>query len=128
MTRRRVLIADDDSHMRAALGRLLSHWGYRVSEAVDGLGVLRECIAGQVDAILLDNSMPNGDGQSIARIIRNESGVPIVFISGCPPREFDQIQSELPDIHFLPKPVDVQELEILLSTLTRSKEESAAAG
>ena len=115
-----ILIADDDRNMRAALRRRLSVLGYRVVEVSDGLGVLAECPKGGVDAVILDHGMPNGDGRSIARVIRNESDIPIVFLSGYHREEFRSVVTELPDVYYLSKPVDDEKLAELLASIIES--------
>jgi DNA-binding response OmpR family regulator len=112
-----ILVADDDRHVRAAIRRRLVAMGYGVMECGDGLGVLRSCADGQVDAVILDHGMPNGDGRSVARIIRNESDVPIIFVSGFGRSEFRAIVHELPDVYYLGKPFDECRLASLLDSV-----------
>ena len=112
-----ILIADDEPHMRSALRRRLTLLGYNVAESPDGLGVLAQCPKGGIDVLILDHGMPNGDGRAIARVIRNETDVPIVFISGHDREAFRSIVSELRDVYFLPKPLDDDRLRELLGAL-----------
>ncbi len=122
-----ILVADDDRHARAALRRRLTDFGYQVLEAQDGLGVLSHCVHGVVDAVILDHGMPNGDGRSIARVIRNECDFPIVFVSGYASRDFRSIVTELPEVYYLGKPFDDGKLaELLASILGRSRAAAAA--
>ena len=120
MKRPTILIADDDAHLRAALRRRLTALGYDVVEAPDGLGVLSQCPKGWIDVVILDHGMPNGDGLSVARVIRNESDVPIVFLSGHEREKFRAIVMDLPDVYYLSKPVTDEKLESLLASLTRT--------
>jgi len=112
-----ILIADDDRSVRAALRKRLAANGYRVLETSDGLGVIAQCLKEPVDAILLDHEMPNGDGRSIAPLIRKECDVPIVFVSGHPREEFRATVMRLPDVYFLPKPFDAAKLLDLLASV-----------
>jgi CheY-like chemotaxis protein len=113
-----ILIADDEPHVRAGLRRRLLPAGFRVIEVPDGLGVLNECPKGQVDVVLLDHGMPNGDGRSIARMVRKESDVPIVFVSGYDREDFRSIVTQLADVYYLPKPIEEHRLIDLLASLT----------
>ena len=61
--------------------------------------------------------MPNGDGRAIARVIRNESDVPIVFLSGHGREDFCSVVTQLPDVYYLSKPLDDQKLASLLRSL-----------
>lgn len=114
MKRRKVLIADDDRRLRAALGVRLRDWGYRAVESGDGLGVIRLASRESVDAIVLDFDMPGGDGCTIARMIRRESDAPIIFLSGFDRERFRTTVRELPDTYYLPKPLDAERLRTLL--------------
>ena len=119
MKKPKVLIADDDRNFRAALGIRLASWGCHIVESADGLGVVDQCLRQDVDVILLDHEMPNGDGRSIARMIRNESDVPIVLLSGHDPESFRATVCDLDDVYFLHKPVDHGQLRRLLAATTR---------
>jgi DNA-binding response OmpR family regulator len=127
MKRPTVLIADDEPHVRSGLRRRLSSAGFRVIEVPDGLGVLHECPKGQVDVILLDHGWPNGDGRSIARMIRNESDVPIVFVSGYDREDFRSIVTQLANVYYLSKPVEEHRLIALLASLTSTPRPAALA-
>jgi DNA-binding response OmpR family regulator len=112
-----ILIADDEPHMRMALRKRLLAFGYEVVEAPDGLGVLSQCPKGWVDLVILDQEMPNGDGRSIARVVRKETDVPIVFLSGHDRDEFRPLVATLPNVYFLSKPLDEERLRTLLASL-----------
>lgn len=127
MARPRILIADDDPQVRKALRLRLTALGYRVTEASDGLGVLRECPRGRFAAAILDHEMPSGDGRSIAQLLRNESDVPIVFLSGHNREDFRSIVMRLPQMYFLPKPLDARKLADLLSSLIGTASTASAA-
>ena len=116
-----ILIADDNPHVRVAMRKRLTALGYAVVEAPDGLGVLSQCPKGSVDLVLLDHGMPNGDGRSIARVVRHETDVPIVFVSGHGRDEFRSIMLDLPDVYYLPKPLDNEKLQALLASLVPAK-------
>ena len=90
---------------------------YEVVEASNGLEVLREYARSGAVALVLDHEMPGGDGRTIARMIRNESDVPIVFLSGHDREDCRSIVTELPNVHFLAKPIDAAKLGELLASL-----------
>jgi len=113
-----ILIADDDRNSRTALHTRLSSTGYDVVETKDCLGVLSQHPEGWADVLILDHEMPSGDGRSVARVIRHQSDIPIVFLSGHDREEFRAIVTELPDVYYLPKPLDDDKLAALLEALT----------
>jgi CheY-like chemotaxis protein len=112
-----MLIADDNAHVRKALRLRLTALGYEVTEVADGLGVLRECQRQRFAVAILDHGMPSGDGRSIAKALRNESDVPIVFLSGHDREDFRSIVTRLPNVYFLSKPLDEHRLTDLLASL-----------
>ncbi|MEP0846506.1 MAG: response regulator [Phycisphaerae bacterium] len=125
--KRAILVADDERDVRRAVGARLSALGYRVIEAASGLAVLTQHLTEPIDVVILDHHMPTGDGRSIARVIRNERAVPIVFLSGQDREHFRELAMELPDVYYLPKPLDWHKLETLLDALVRPREPAAQA-
>ena len=117
MKKRKILIADDDRHIRMALRVRLQSWGFRVVESTDGLGVIDLAVREGVDAMVLDHEMPNGDGRTVARMIRKECDAPIIFLSGHEKEAFRDIVTSTPDVYFLPKPLDQVQLRALLEEL-----------
>jgi len=113
----KILIADDDRSVRAALTKRLSAWGYRVLAVCDGLGVIAQVAREPVVAMILDHGMPNGQGQDVAYMIRRESDAPIIFLSGYGRETFQQIAWALPDVFYLSKPVCIIHLQSLLLDL-----------
>lgn len=77
----RVAILEDDADFREFLRRILER-EYDVIVARDGLDLRRLADIGGMDVIVLDIGLAGENGLSIARQIRSESGVPLVFLSG----------------------------------------------
>ena len=65
-----VLIAEDDRRVRASLERALRLEGYDVTAVADGAAALKAHDARRPDLMVLDVSMPNADGLSVCRILR----------------------------------------------------------
>lgn len=76
-----ILIVEDDEKVRRMLRRCLEGEGYRVSEAIDGAGVVAS-LSGGIDLITLDLNLGTTDGLTVARTIRQNSDVPIIMITG----------------------------------------------
>jgi DNA-binding response OmpR family regulator len=78
----RVLIADDDPDIVAALKIYLSSEGYELLSAENGKQVLDIVKGKQVDLILLDIMMPQMDGISaIAKLREENANMPIILLS-----------------------------------------------
>jgi signal transduction histidine kinase/DNA-binding response OmpR family regulator len=81
---KRVLLADDNSDMRAYVARLLEGQGYHVVTARDGEEALRLAQAAPPDLVLTDVMMPKLDGFGLLRELRGfepTAGVPIIMLS-----------------------------------------------
>ena len=65
-----ILIVDDEPNILTALRFLLEKEGYRVSQAEDGKAAVEEFKKGQPDIIVMDVMMPEMDGFTAAKEIR----------------------------------------------------------
>jgi two-component system, NtrC family, response regulator AtoC len=81
----RILVIDDDRHMRTACSRVLSNAGWEVVCAENGtqaLGIL-ESGSNRIDIVLLDQLMPGMSGMEVlARIQEITPGLPVVIMTG----------------------------------------------
>jgi DNA-binding response OmpR family regulator len=77
----RILLVDDDPHLRVVLAEQLRDDGFEVATARDGQEALRRLEAGWPDLILLDLMMPRIDGLALARQIKAEADLPIIVLS-----------------------------------------------
>lgn len=77
-----ILIAEDDRRVRESLERALSLEGYEVVVAGDGARALELHAASPADLLLLDVSMPNADGLSVCRRIRERGDdTPVLMLT-----------------------------------------------
>lgn len=106
----KILIVDDDSHIREVLSFTLKKSGYDVFEAKDGFQAVE--LFNQIfpDLIILDIMMPEMEGTDVCRKIRAESSVPIVFLSS-KDDEIDRIVGlEIGGDDYVTKPFSPREL------------------
>ena len=79
----RILVADDEPAILAAVRVVLEAAGFEVSEAPDGVAALRLCRTQSVDLVLCDVFMPNQDGLETISLLRQQNpSVKIVAMSG----------------------------------------------
>ena len=76
---KRILVADDDPTMRAALDEALRSAGYDVTICADGEAAMRLLQAGGVDLVVSDVRMPGIGGMDL---LKRFQGVPFIMISG----------------------------------------------
>ncbi len=78
---RKVLIADDDAHIRDVVSFALRRAGFGTVDAADGRSALEAFQNESPDLVVLDVLMPEIDGVDVCRSIRRSSNVPILFLS-----------------------------------------------
>lgn len=76
-----ILVIDDEIQIRRLLKIALEDVGYTVFEAEDGKKGIQETINHKPSTILLDLGLPDEDGQSILKKIREFSDVPVIILS-----------------------------------------------
>ncbi len=81
----RILVADDEPHIRRVLAVLLEKAGYGVVQASDGLDALQHVNGpADFDVILLDLMMPGATGIDILRHVRQHeerSRTPVIILT-----------------------------------------------
>ncbi len=78
---RRVLVVDDEPHIRAVLRGYLEADGFAVSEAADGEAAVRRLRDDAPDLVLLDVMMPGTDGLEVLRQVRAFSDVYVILLT-----------------------------------------------
>ncbi len=68
----KILIADDEPHIRRILQFLLEQAGYRILTAADGREALEQARTGAPDLVLLDVMMPHLDGFAVLEALRED--------------------------------------------------------
>ena len=107
-----VLIIDDEPTVRSVASQMLERNGFNVFLAADGREGLDIFAASpdQIDAVLLDLTMPGQNGESVLRELRAiRDDIRVVLMSGYDESETERIQDERPTT-FLSKPFQVSEL------------------
>lgn len=116
----RVLVAEDDPHIREGLIEILQGEGYDALSARDGEEALAQCRERQPDFICLDIMMPKMSGYDVCREIRKHNPkIPIIFISA-KSEEIDKVVGlELGADDFIMKPFGVREVVARIRAVAR---------
>ena len=77
----RIMVVDDELHIRRALDINLRAHGYQVTLASTGEEALIEAAANPPDLVLLDLGLPGTDGLDVIRGLRGWTSIPIVVLS-----------------------------------------------
>lgn len=76
-----ILVMEDDVNIQELIVEFLKSEGYDVDYASDGLEGIQLFKKKEYDLVLLDIMMPNLDGYSVCKMIRQTSNVPIIFLT-----------------------------------------------
>ena len=77
----RILVVDDDTALAEMIGIVLRTEGFEPSFCADGGGALQAFRDTKPDLVLLDLMLPGIDGIEVCRLIRQESGVPVIMLT-----------------------------------------------
>lgn len=123
----RVLIIDDDERLSEMLAGYLEARGFRCERRADARSGLHAIAQLELDAVVLDVMLPDGDGFALCGQIRAQSDVAIVMLTGRG-EETDRIVGlELGADDYLPKPFNPRELLARLRAVLRRRRPAAAA-
>src|SRR5258705_5794591 len=126
-----ILVVDDQREICDLVQEYLSGEGYRVSTAQDGGGMRKVMAQSPVDLVILDLMLPGEDGLTLARLLRQESSVGIIILTGRVETVDRIIGLEMGADDYLPKPFHLRELlarvkAVLRRASTRNSEPPGA--
>ncbi|TBR16717.1 response regulator, partial [bacterium] len=85
MDKKRVLIIDDELEFLELMRIRISSWGYEVADASNGAEGIDILCSQKIDIVVLDYIMPDMDGISVLKEIRNVNvKVPVIMFTGYP--------------------------------------------
>lgn len=119
-----ILVVDDDPLITDVLARFLSREGYRVTIAGNGLDALEKVAQDQPDLILLDVTMPEMDGFTVCRRLKDDEHtalIPITMLTGLDDREHRRRGIEAGADDFLTKPFEQSILRARITSQLRLK-------
>ncbi|MBX6770161.1 MAG: sigma-54-dependent Fis family transcriptional regulator [Chloroflexi bacterium] len=116
MTKRHILIADDDASIRALLRSLLEGDGYRVSEARTGGEVINLLSDGKpVDLLLMDLRMPELSGMDILQRITDQGlGVPVILMTAFGTANIAIKAIQLGAHDYITKPFEIEDVLVTI--------------
>lgn len=121
-----VLMLEDDEDLRSEMVEALSHAHFKVGEAGTVKAFWEAYREIEPDVVVLDMSLPDGRGMEVARDLRRESDIAILFLSGLND-EIDRIVGlELGADDFVRKPCSPRELTARINGILRRTRQSTS--
>ncbi|MED3799367.1 response regulator transcription factor [Lysinibacillus capsici] len=78
----KLLVVDDDAHIRELVKVFLQNEGLEVIEAIDGVDALSKLDTEKIDMVVMDIMMPNMDGWALCEEIRSfNTDLPILMLT-----------------------------------------------
>ncbi|HEX8951381.1 MAG TPA: sigma-54 dependent transcriptional regulator [Polyangia bacterium] len=129
MQKERVLIVDDEANARTALAELLRDEGYSVETAADGFKALPKLEEFAPDVVVTDLKMPGLSGLELMAKVRERDPEGVVIVMTA----FGAVESAVQAMRqgaadYLTKPVNVEELSLVLKREIERKRLRAEAG
>jgi len=123
----KILVVDDDAHIRSVLCFALAREGFSTAEAGDGQAALAVFAREKPDLLILDVMMPEMSGTELCRRLRRESTVPVIFLSSRD-EELDRVLGlELGGDDYVTKPFSPREVVARVRAVLRRGAGEAAA-
>jgi two-component system, OmpR family, response regulator RegX3 len=123
----RVLLVEDEASVAEPLAQALRREGFEPTVVSTVSGALESAAEGDFGFVLLDLTLPDGDGRDVCRALRRRSAVPIVMLTARG-TEFDKIIGlELGADDYVVKPFSSAELIARMRAILRRTEEPADA-
>lgn len=119
MNTKRILVADDEVHMRRVVTMFLERAGYAVETASHGKDALDAILKNPPDALVTDINMPQMTGRQLCEELQKQlpdRKFPIYVMTSMTERENRDWQLKIPNSSLLEKPVSMR---VLLAELAK---------
>ena len=125
---RKILLIDDEPHIRRLLATILMRGGYAPVEAQNAREALSLAQTARPEAVLLDLGLPDKDGLELIPLLKRAAPIPIIVISAREGTTEKVAALDLGANDYVTKPFDGDELLARLrSALRRSATENGEA-
>ena len=119
---KKILIVDDEEKIRQLIKKYAEFEGYETYEASNGMDAIRCCLEADFDLIIMDVMMPELDGFSAVRIIKEKKDIPVLMLSARG-EEYDKIHGfEVGVDDYVVKPFSSKELMMRAKVIIQRNE------
>ena len=122
----RILIVDDEDHIREVLKEYAEFEGHKADEARDGMQAVEMAKANDYDIIIMDVMMPKLDGFSACKEIRKVKNTPVIMLSARG-EEYDKLFGfEIGIDDYVVKPFSPKEVMARINAIIKRNSAGAA--
>lgn len=125
---KRILVVDDEPGQVMVVSKFLKHNGYEVITANDGIECIAKAENELPDLILLDNVMPNMDGQTALGKLRaseKTERIPVIMVTALSSEENIASAQKGGAVEYVVKPFDYTVLLEKIAKALKSKRNGA---
>lgn len=115
----RIIVVDDEQHIREMVADYLNGQGFSASAASGGAALDLLLVEGRPDLVLLDVNMPQEDGLSIARRLRATGDIPVIMVTAADDVVDRIVGLEVGADDYVTKPFDLRELKARIRAVLR---------
>lgn len=120
-SRHKVLIVDDEPHIRRLIQAALARADYAAVEAATARETLEQLRRERPDVVLLDLGLPDRDGLELVPLIKQQSDATLIIVSAREATEEKVAALDLGADDYLTKPFDTDELLARLRVALRNR-------
>jgi two-component system KDP operon response regulator KdpE len=117
----RILIVEDDAHIRRLLRVAIERSGYAVTEAATAREALTAADIDKPEVVLLDLGLPDRDGLELIQLFRARIGATVIVVSARGETAEKVAALDLGADDYLTKPFDTEELLARVRTALRHR-------
>jgi CheY-like chemotaxis protein len=120
----KILVVDDEQDIVTIIGKVLKKKGYEVITACDGLECIKKVETEPPDLILLDNIMPNMDGQTVLsklKASKKTADIPVIMVTALADQEHIAGAQKGGAVEYIVKPFDYEVLLEKIAQVFKSK-------
>lgn len=108
--RARILVVDDEPGIAELMAVMLTHAGFEVAQARDGLEAVLRAREAPFDLVLLDVMLPGLDGRQTCRMLKADGALGVRVVLHSSADEIDVDWRAVGADGFLQKPFDIRDL------------------
>ena len=121
----KILIADDEPNIVTLISRYAQHEGYDVTAVSDGRQAIDACAGEDFDIIIMDVMMPDTDGFTACKKIKESKDIPVIMLSARG-TEFDKLFGfEVGVDDYVTKPFSPMELMARIKVILSHRKDTA---